>query len=116
LEQLPLSRDLVTIKTDVALEQEIDDLSFAPPDIDALRELYTRYEFTQALKDLADPAGAAPAPDNADGDYQLVTDAASLQDWLQRLQQAELIAMDTETTALDAMRADLVGMSFAVTA
>ncbi|MGA0588398.1 DNA polymerase I [Dyella sp. KRB-257] len=137
LGQLPLSRELVTIKTDVALELEVTDLAPRPKDVDALRTLFTRYEFKQALKELdgsnapvgAHPVRDAPAPDaaeehraqgallpadNAPGAYELVTTPAQLDAWLARLEKAELIAFDTETTSLDAMQAEIVGASFAV--
>lgn len=132
---LPLSRDLVTIKTDVALEQGPTDLAQRAADLDALRELYTRYEFKQALKEMGgDAAGSTPASASAAsasapttdvaseldpalaaaGTYELVTTEAQLDAWLERLRHAELIAFDTETTSLDAMQADIVGASFAV--
>ncbi|MCP1373163.1 DNA polymerase I [Dyella lutea] len=137
LPQLPLSRDLVTIKTDVALEQVPTDLARRDIDVATLRELYTRYEFKQALKELDStdaPVGAHPvrdalAPDAAEGDraqgallpadnapgsYELVTTPAQLDAWLAKLEKAELIAFDTETTSLDAMQAEIVGASFAV--
>ena len=137
LSQLPLSRALVTIKTDVALEVGVTDLAPKAKDVDALRTLFTRYEFKQALKELdssntqvgAHPVRDALAPgagegdraqgallheDNAPGSYELVTTPAQLDAWLAKLEQAELIAFDTETTSLDAMQAEIVGASFAV--
>ena len=137
LGQLPLSRALVTIKTDLALDLGVSDLAPRPRDTDALRTLFARYEFKQALKELdngpadagarpvreapapdpAEGAGAAGAPlpaDNAPGAYELVTTPAQLDAWLARLQTAELIAFDTETTSIDAMRAEIVGVSVAV--
>src|SRR5690606_7642687 len=60
LDRLPLNRDLVTIKTDVPLDQGPRELKLRGRDVDALRELYTRYGFTAALRELeggkADPA------------------------------------------------------------
>ena len=136
LPQLPLSRTLVTIKTDVALDPGVADLAPRAKDVDALRVLFTRYEFKQALKDLdgdTSPAGPLPVRDaraadadrqtqeallqpqnNAPGRYELVTTPEQFEAWLARLEQAELIAFDTETTSLDAMQADIVGASFAV--
>ncbi|HET7663665.1 MAG TPA: DNA polymerase I [Rhodanobacteraceae bacterium] len=71
LEQLPLSRELVTIKTDVALEAGPMDLAFAEPDVVALRELYERYEFRAALKALE------PGPGTRDPGSANSRDAAS---------------------------------------
>ena len=127
LPQLPLSRELATIRTDVELAQGPRDLALREPDVAALRTLYQRYEFHAALRELdaagiaADTGAAAapvvaapPAAAGAQGSYELVTDAAQLAAWVERLRGAELIAFDTETTSLDPMQAQLVGLSFAV--
>ena len=131
LDRLPLSQQLVTIKTDVPLGQAPSDLTLRPRDVEALRELYTRCGFGSALRELDGGAGApargarpaAPAaavedaPDaalSAPGDYECVLDAAALQAWVARLQAADLVSFDTETDSLDPMRANLVGLSFCV--
>ncbi|GLQ45031.1 DNA polymerase I [Dyella lipolytica] len=135
LPSLPLSRELVTIKTDVPLDTTVKQLNLRDRDTDALRELFTRYEFKAALKDLdnaaaeappqanvASPAPAAPArietsPPvelSGQGHYELVTTQAQFDNWMSRLQNAPLIAFDTETTSLDAMRADIVGLSLSI--
>jgi DNA polymerase-1 len=137
LPRLPLSRDLVTIKTDVPLEFGPTDLALRDANVDLLRELYTRYEFKAALKDLDnaaageavavhDHASVEPVPSenpkmppqnptlSAPGEYELVTTLELFAIWLQQLHSAELIAFDTETTSIDAMRADIVGISLAV--
>ncbi|MET0226607.1 MAG: DNA polymerase I [Dokdonella sp.] len=147
LPQLPLSRQLATIRTDVPLERAPNELHLVDRDIDALRGLYKRYEFNAALKDLdavsaapaslfgAAGAGSAAASNAQDpaqlpsdgpvavtidealsgpGQYELVTTIAQLEAWIAKLRTAELIAFDTETTSLDPMRAEIVGLSFAV--
>jgi DNA polymerase-1 len=133
LPSLPLSRELVTIKVDVPLDFTVPQLTLRDRDIDALRELYTRYEFKAALKELdsatADvvttpsPVAAAQAPVEAskppeefaaEGRYELVTTQAQFDAWLARIEDAPLIAFDTETTSLDAMQADIVGLSLSV--
>ncbi|MEP6898885.1 MAG: 5'-3' exonuclease H3TH domain-containing protein, partial [Rhodanobacter sp.] len=140
LPTLPLSRELVTIKTDVPLQLHSSDLTLRERDIPKLREMYERYGFKAALKDLDAEAGigspGAPqtslpttaataatavfeAPDAAlsrPGEYELVTTPEQFAIWLQQLHAAGLIAFDTETTSIDAMRADIVGISFAVEA
>jgi len=141
LAQLPLSRQLATIKTDCELEAGPTDLALRERDVGALRELYTRYAFTQALKEL-DAAEKGPGsfsdskpatvpdpgtkmnlppfqtekPSARPGEYELVTTRAQLDAWIGKLRGAELIAFDAETTSLDAMQAQLVGLSFAVEA
>lgn len=141
LERLPLNRELVTIRTDVALESGPQDLPLRERNVEELRELYARYGFTQALKELEGSAGLAPsvaseaAPSlrgfarggsdaapvadldpslSLPGEYETVLEPAQLQAWVERLQHADLVSFDTETDALDAMRARLVGISLAV--
>jgi len=109
LEQLPLSRKLTAIKTDLQLEAGPEDFAQSRVDEDALRAFLQRYEFNSWLKELGEPENDPP-----ETDYQLVLDAKSLDQWIERLGKADLFAFDTETTALDPMRAELVGLSFAI--
>ncbi|NZA25878.1 DNA polymerase I [Luteimonas sp. SJ-92] len=142
LERLPLNRELVTIRTDVPLARGPRQLELRPRDVEALRTLYARYGFTQALRDLegagavpADAAGdrvsvrgteagyarpAAVAAEGIDpalaapGEYETVLDQARLEAWIERMRAAPEFAFDTETDSLDPMRASLVGVSFSV--
>lgn len=144
LERLPLNRELVTIRTDLALDASPQTLPLREPDVPSLSELYLRYGFTQALKELGGPVPAPPAASDATvslrgtaagyargaaqaepaaaldpalaapGEYETVLSSEQLQAWVQRLHGADLICLDTETDALDAMRANLVGISLAV--
>ncbi|MBH3434777.1 MULTISPECIES: DNA polymerase I [Pseudomonas] len=118
-EQAYLSYQLATIKTDVALDIELDALHPGEPDREALIELYRQLEFKNWLDDLLreakdageSPAESAPAQDSR---YETVLEQAAFDAWLQKLQVAELIAFDTETTSIDAQQAQVVGVSFAV--
>lgn len=140
LPRLPLNRELVTIKTDVALPGGPETLALRNRDVGELRELYSRYGFNQALKELDGGAAAGavaekepgrargtgfvsgPAPDaapidaawSAPGEYETILSEAQLEAWIARLAAADEFAFDTETDSLDAMQANLVGMSFAV--
>jgi len=140
LGQLPLSRQLATIKTDVALDVAPQALGLRERDVDALRGLYARYGFNQALKELdgnqaptvpekepgkargsgryAAPAEATEAPPAAElsapGEYEAILATEQLDAWIAKLQGAGEFALDTETDSLDPMRANLVGISFAV--
>ena len=142
LPKLPLSYQLATIKTDVPLAQKATDLVLRDADNVQLRELYARYEFNAALRDLnavengadvvlstpasvgIDPAAASTSvPDPASlldpelsrkGSYDLVLTQEQFDVWLQKLDVAELISFDTETTGVDPMLAEIVGVSFAV--
>ncbi len=116
LEQLPLSKELVTIRTDVALPLTLDDLQRREPDREKLIELFRRYEFKSWLADLLDSRdgdGEAAAA-MAEARYSAIHDMAELEAWLARLREAELFAFDLETTSLDYMAAEIVGCSFAV--
>ncbi|MET3653399.1 DNA polymerase I [Dyella japonica] len=136
LPQLPLSRELVQIKLDVALDASVSQLQMRERHIEQLRELYARYEFKAALKDLDNEAGAAPADASAPataapatplltedthaanlamaGQYELVTTQAQFEGWLAKIATAPLVSFDTETTSIDSMQADIVGLSLSV--
>ncbi|HET6545632.1 MAG TPA: DNA polymerase I [Rhodanobacteraceae bacterium] len=136
---LPLSRELATIKTDVELAWGPTDLAPRERDVEKLREFYRRYEFNAALKELEKGPEAKPGSESTfpmveaeaappgkltltpvlshlagTGTYELVTTLQQLDVWLEKLRTAPLIAFDTETTSLDPMRAEIVGLSFAV--
>ncbi len=110
LGHLPLARSLATIKCDVDLKLVPGDLKRAPPDAARLRELYSRLEFKSWLADLGGANAAAPAAVSAG--YQMIADMPALEAWLARLAKSELFAFDTETTSLDALQAEIVGVSF----
>ncbi len=139
LHRLPLNKQLATIKTDVALDGGPTTLGLREPHVDDLRALYLRYGFNQALKDLGGgngdaaasaeragmrntPAGYARSattayetPDPAlatKGEYDTVLTREQLDAWIAKLTAADEFAFDTETDALDSMRANLVGLSF----
>ncbi len=140
LHRLPLNRQLATIRTDLKLPQGYDALAMRERDTDALRTLYRRYGFNQALKELdggavgeglADAKTPAPARGfvaapvvegshdldpalAAPGEYETVLTRGQLDAWIARLHAASRFAFDTETDSLDAMRAHLVGLSLCV--
>jgi len=115
IEQLKLSRELTVIRTDVELDESADGLAPVDPDIPTLRDLYSHYELRTLLKQLGDDedaeAEAAPA---AEVEYETVLDWRHFDRWLETISKAELTAFDTETTSLDYMDAEIVGLSFAV--
>ncbi len=136
LDTLALARKLATIRTDIELPIALDDLARNAIDTEALRALYTRLELRSLLKQLdgnsdtlAAPAAAsassasgagspapaaAPTRPAAPRHYEMITTTAALDAWLQRLRQCELFAFDTETTSLDYMQAEIVGVSFCI--
>ena len=125
---LPTARTLVTIKTDCDLSAHVPSISalaVRDEDADRLRELYQRYEFKSWLREVdaqaianasgaaAQSASAVPERDSRT-EYEMVTTPAQLDTWLQRIGAAELTCIDTETTSLDPMAAQLVGISLSV--
>ncbi len=118
-----LSYELATIKLDVPLEVEVANLMPEPPHRDALIALYRELEFKNWLDELLREAKAAGEdcdiqPEGcsvqAEAEYETLLEQADFDRWLARLQGADCFAFDTETTSLDAQRAELVGVSFAV--
>ena len=120
LDQLPLSYELATIKTDVELEQSLDEIEVKPVDEAELLKLFTHYEFKTWSKELSSKVSTGEAaqdePQSPAVDrslYTILSTEADFQSWLEKLKSAERFAFDTETTSLDYMQAKIVGVSFA---
>ena len=121
-EMVYLSRDLATIKTDVELPVKVEELKSEPLHKEDLIKLYKEFEFRSMITELekGDDASEGEPPSDSEnaakGEYSVITDEKEFLSWLEQLKNAELIAFDTETTSLDYMVAELVGVSFAVEA
>ncbi|MEG0010277.1 MAG: DNA polymerase I [Aeromonas sp.] len=126
-EQVRLSYLLATIKTDVELEQELEQLQLGPIDKESLLAVYREYELRNLIKELEsgdEGASTSAGQDSSDEeatpaatietDYRCILDEAEFDEWLARLKAAPLFAFDTETTSLDYMEARVVGVSFAI--
>ncbi|MEE8157529.1 MAG: DNA polymerase I [Gammaproteobacteria bacterium] len=113
LEQLELSRKLATIHCDVDLEKGIGDLKRREPDVEKLREIYTRLELKSLLRQLPGN-GTEPALPKADSNYETIFKKTDFERWRKKIKKASLFAFDTETTSLDYMQARIVGVSLAV--
>ncbi|HSI28069.1 MAG TPA: DNA polymerase I [Methylophilus sp.] len=131
---LPTARELITIRCDVGVCEKFDDLIQQAPNIEKLHTLFDHFEFRTWKRELdklsdASTSGAAPtssptpsAPVAVKNDYvpdtrrqyQAVFTESELDSWITRLQQAELVCFDTETTSLDPLQAKIVGVSFSV--
>jgi len=121
-----LSYQLATIKIDVPLDIGLDDLQMDKPDHDKLAELYTLLEFKSWFEENQRDAKrsgqevSAPVIEEAAVEtelkYTTILTQADFDLWLKKLNDATLIAFDTETTGIDAQQAQLVGLSFAVQA
>lgn len=117
-DQAFLSYQLATIKTDVPLTVTLSELGNGLPDNAALLDWFRQLEFKGWVEELlaageSDNSLLSPA---ADKDYQVILTQQQLDQWLQKLERAELVAFDTETTSLDYMQASIVGVSFAIAA
>ncbi len=115
---LPLSQQLATIKTDVVLPMNWQDLQPTAADRDALLALFTELEFKSWIDEVSNGGNViaditTPAPTVH---YETITESAQLQVWIKKLQAAPHFAFDTETDSLDYMQANLVGLSFAIAA
>lgn len=132
LEFLPLSYDLATIKLDVELEQNLAEIETQPVDKEGLLKAFTEFEFKTWVTELGGKVEDKAKSSNSDStnksdeviapaedietDYQTIFEQAQLDEWLEKLAQAELFAFDTETTSLNYMDAEIVGLSFAIEA
>ena len=123
LDQLPLSQKLTTIKCDLELEYTPETLVHGEPDIDSLREYFSRYEFRTWLAQLDEDNanGSAGHSDTGANEtlavkYEKILDQKQLNGWLEKLKAADMFSFDLETTSLDYMQAEIVGLSFAAEA
>ena len=137
LPELPLAKQLVTIRHDVPTQMSVTDLVVQPRDVAALRELFTTLEFKSWLRELDKDSGtegaasstlshgdqsthshdAHPSPSSQHhekGTYTTVLTESQLSEWIGLIQQHQQVVIDTETTSLDPLAAQLVGISLAV--
>jgi DNA polymerase I len=137
---LPTARELITIRCDVGLREHFDELVQQAPDKTKLAELFDRFEFKSWKRELENmgemgrssapkektlttetqryreqPSDLFAASANTQRNYSTILTEVELALWLDKLSQAELVCFDTETTSLDPLTAQIVGMSFAVT-
>ena len=136
LDWLSKSREILAIKCDVALPVNLYGLGLQPQNTAKLVELYERLDFKTWLRELRDAgsgekggelslsltrtypqarAGEVRA-DRAPVDYQTIVTPAQLDEWVMRIDAAPVVSLDTETTGLDPMQAQLVGIAFSVEA
>ncbi|MCA0907907.1 DNA polymerase I [Ruegeria marisrubri] len=132
-DQIELSKKLVQLDENTPLNFTLDDLEVKEPDAETLLGFLADMEFRTLTKRIADKLGAeapaiadAPAPAAKEVEaetipfdaakYECVRDAAALQKWIDQAHERGWIAVDTETTGLNEMIADLVGISLCVEA
>ena len=142
---LPTARELITIRCDVGIQENLNDLAPQPQDKEKLLALFDRFEFKSWKREL-DAEGKTPAlqanvykassdsqkglsqipaeiasevsaySPNLSRQYETIFSPAQFEIWLEKLSKADLICFDTETTSLDPLTAKIVGMSFSVEA
>ncbi|MBE0593490.1 MAG: DNA polymerase I [Gemmatimonadales bacterium] len=106
-----LSRELVTIRRDVPVDLAPADLRARPQDIERLQQLYTELEFHSLVSKLeSEPAAVAVVS----SPFHVVADVADVRRVVREARAAPLVAIDTETSSLDPLQADLIGLSLAV--
>ena len=111
LDQLLLSKELVTIKKDVPLEVGINDLSVGEEEKELLKKIYTELEFKTWLEKEG-PIKKAQKEEKTQ--YDLVTDEKQLNKWISKIKKSPLLVLDTETTGLEYMDVKLVGLSLSI--
>ncbi|MDD5472367.1 MAG: DNA polymerase I, partial [Sideroxydans sp.] len=135
LEWLPMGKQLVTVKCDVPLDKRFDELVAPAADTDKLKAMYEHFGFRTLMRELTGEAAPKKerattnvaqrdfAPEEAPQDlfqndtsnYEAILSEAQLDGWLAKLLAAPLVSLDTETTGLDPMLAQLVGISLSIT-
>ncbi len=109
---IPLSKQLATIKLDVDLHLTVSELTQSSANQDALINLFKEFEFKNWLAELLEKNKDKHQEKHAS--YQTILTQKQLDEWIEKIKKAELFALDTETTHIDYMNAELVGLSFAV--
>jgi len=140
---LPTARELITIRCDVGIQENLTDLAPQTPDKSKLAELFDRFDFKSWRRELdnmpdttantmptrsvatntatqqmqtTDMFASSEYTANTTRNYETILTNAQLDDWLNKISTAALVCFDTETTSLDPMTAKIVGMSFSVEA
>lgn len=142
LEQLALSRKLTEIKLDCDLPVHLEDIQRHPADMERLQELFAEYELNTWLKQIQNgqvpftktngtkaPAPLVAKPESTDGTtatstespassssgvYETIYTSAQFERWIERIENTDLFAIDTETTSLNTLQAKIVGICLAV--
>ena len=120
LPKIPLTKELITLKYDVDLDLHPEDLVISEADNVALFEIYNKWNFTTWLSQLKQETnadkklGVSQASVSSKSKYETIFTSSALDLWTNKLERADLISIDTETTSLDYMKAEIVGISFSV--
>ncbi|MCF6238243.1 MAG: DNA polymerase I, partial [Candidatus Marinimicrobia bacterium] len=112
-----LSRELVTIKTDMDSVPKADQIRIEAPDIDAVRNVFQEFELFNLMKPLDEvrslyDSGSGPVQEARDRTYRVVKHIPELMNLVETLKKQEMVAFDLETTSLDVLTPEIVGLSF----
>ena len=115
--QIPLTKRLVTILTEIDVGVEVGSLKIIEADKERLESLYRQYEFKTFLGELSEAQDSDKKfikKVSPKTNYETIFTTEALMSWISRLNAAKLMAFDLETTSLDPLEADIVGLSFSV--
>ena len=113
LDTLRLSKQLATIVCDLSLDISMKELVPTEPELDQLRGIYKDLELNQLARQLPESTTASPSVKQRETNYTTIWTQKELDKWIAKLKKATLFAFDTETTSLNYMDAEIVGVSFA---
>jgi len=111
VEDARLSRHLVSLREDVEIDFQLEELRFGDPDVPKLRELFTRLEFWRLVAELGDDEteeGDDSAPERR---YETIASRRQLDEALEAIEKVGAVSLDLETTSLDPVRAEIVGIA-----
>ena len=119
-EDARISRDLVTLKTDTPVVEDMDEFGLCDPDPEILVPFLKEMEFRTFTRKVEEALGGPPSDETGDAtapinreNYECVTTMGALKTWIERAREAGVVAVDTETDALSATASGLVGVSMA---
>ncbi len=117
LDFLPMSYELATIKVDVPLDLKLDDLKQQDVNAKVLSEFYQKFEFKRWLDELeSEGFEVEQQHEVSTAEYEMVLDQSAFDSWLKKISSVRLFAIDTETTSINYMDAEIVGLSLCVEA
>ncbi len=107
-----LSKQLVTIKTDLGVELDLEELQCGPPDRERLKELFLALEFHSLVREYGAPEPKTPEARQVE--YHTLREVEEVTELVRRVREHGSFAVDTETTSTDPVRADLIGVAIAM--
>ncbi len=117
VDKIPLTKKLVTIVTDVEIGAQVSDLKIKPANLALLRSFYEKYEFKTFLAELDDDFRSEDVKINdstIQADYETLFTKERLLHWISKIKESDLFSFDLETTSLDPLEAEIVGLSVSV--